>query len=159
MSLTFRDLVYVKIPAASAAPSTLCLTPTATSPIESVPHTLSTIVPLEPDIDQMTIIETLAWLKQGLVDMKEGLSKMVKLVDQCFDQVNSVLVEMKGAYNATSLQQPFQQSLKVQASLSHKMFGVEGSQGIQGILLNSLFMQSILNGMLQYIRWMPLQQF
>ena len=107
----------------------------------------------------MTIIETLAWLEQGLVNMKEGLSEMAKSVEQCFNQVDSVLAEIKGAYSTMSLQQLFQQLPKVQASLPHEMFGVEGSQGSQGILLNTPFTQSILNGlMLQYIRQMPLQQ-
>ena len=144
----------------AAAPSTSHLTPpTTTSPIKSLPHTLSIVIPWEPDIDQTTIIETLAWLEKGLIDMKEGLSKMAKLVKQCFNQVDSVLAEIKGAYDTTSLQQLFQQSPKVQASLPHEMFSVEGSQGSQGIPLNTLFTQSILDGlMLQYIRQMPLQQ-
>ena len=91
--------------------------------------------------------------------MKEGLGEMVKSVKQRFDQVDSVLVEIKGAYNTTSLQQLFQQSPKVQASLPHEMFGVEGSQGSQGIPLNTPFTQSILDGlMLQYIRQTPSQQ-
>ena len=91
--------------------------------------------------------------------MKEGLSKMAKLVKQCFNQVDSVLAEIKGAYDTTSLQQLFQQSPKVQASLPHEMFSVEGSQGSQGIPLNTPFTQSILDGlMLQYIRQMPSQQ-
>ena len=51
----------------------------------------------------MTIIETLAWLKQGLINMKEGLGEMKKLVEQCFNQVDRVLADMKGAYNAMSL--------------------------------------------------------
>ena len=144
----------------SATPSTLHLTPpTTTSPVESLPHTLSTIVPREPDIDQTTIIETLVQLKQGLINMKEGLGEMVKLVEQCLDQVDSVLVEIKGTYNTMSLQQLFQQLLKVQVLLPHEMFGVEDSQGSQGIPLNTPFTQSILNGlMLQYIRQMPSQQ-
>ena len=91
--------------------------------------------------------------------MKEGLSKMVKSVKQRFDQVDSVLVEIKGAYDTMSLQQLFQQSLKVQALLPHEMFGVEGSQGSQGIPLNTPFTQSVLNGlMLRYIRQTPSQQ-
>ena len=91
--------------------------------------------------------------------MKEGLGEMVKSVKQHFDQVDSVLVEIKGAYNTMSLQQLFQQLPKVQASLPHEMFGVEGSQGSQEIPLNTLFTQSILDGlMLQYIRQMPSQQ-
>ena len=99
------------------------------------------------------------WLKQDLVNMKEGLSEMVKSVKQCFNQVNSVLAEIKGAYDTMSLQQLFQQLPKVQASLSHEMFGVEGSQGSQGIPLNTPFTQSVLNGlMLQYIRQTPSQQ-
>ena len=144
----------------SATPSTLHLTPpTTTSPIESLPYTLSTIVPWEPDIDQTTIIQTLVQLKQGLIDMKEGLGEMVKLVEQHFDQVNSVLVGIKGTYDTTSLQQLFQQSPKVQVLLPHEMFSVEGSQGSQGIPLKTPFTQSILNGlMLQYIRQMPSQQ-
>ena len=81
---------------------------------------------------------------------------MAKLVEQRFDQVDSVLVETKGAYDTTSLQQLFQQSPKVQASLPHEMFGVEGSQGIP---LNTPFTQSVLDGlMLQYIRQTPSQQ-
>ena len=71
--------------------------------VESVPHTLSTIIPQESDINQTMIIKTLVQLKQGLVDMKEGLGKMVKLVEQRFNQVDSVLVEMKGAYDMTCL--------------------------------------------------------
>ena len=55
----------------------------------------------------MTIIETLVWLKQGLVDMKEGLGEMANLVEQHFDQVDRVLAKMKGAYNTMSLQQLF----------------------------------------------------
>ena len=84
--------------------------------------------------------------------MKEGLSEMKKSVEQRFDQVNTVLVEMKGAYNTTTLQQLFQQSPKVQALFpKDQMFGAEGSQSIQ--------LDSILDGlMLQYIRQMPLQQ-
>ena len=98
-------------------------------------------------------------LKQGLIDMKEGLGEMVKSVEQRFNQVDSVLAEIKGAYDTTSLQQLFQQSLKVQVSLPHEMFGVEGSQGSQGIPLNTLFTQSVLDGlMLQYIRQTPSQQ-
>ena len=91
--------------------------------------------------------------------MKEGLSKMAKLVEQCFNQVDSVLEEMKGGYNTMSLQQLYQQSPKVQVSLPHEMFSVEGSQGSQGIPLNTPFTQSVLDGlMLQYIRQTPSQQ-
>ena len=83
--------------------------------------------------------------------MKEGLGETTKLVEQHFNQVDRVLAEMKGAYNVASLQQLFQPSVKVQVSLPHKMFSVEGSQGSQGIPLNTPFMQSVLNGlMLQY---------
>ena len=80
--------------------------------------------------------------------MKEGLSKMMKSVEQRFNQVNTMLVEMKGAYNMMALQQ----SLKVQALFPQdQMFGVEGSQSVR--------LDSVLDGlMLQYIRQMPLQQ-
>ena len=84
--------------------------------------------------------------------MKEGLSEMKMSVEQCFDQVDTVLVEMKGAYDMTTLQQLFQQSPKVQALFPQdQMFRVEGSQSVQ--------LDSILDGlMLQYIRQTPLQQ-
>ena len=131
--------------------STSRLTPTTISPVESVPCTTSTIIPQEADIDR-SIVETLAWLEQGLIDMKEGLSKMKKSVEQCFDQVDTVLAEMKGAYDTTTLQQFFQQSPKVQALFPQdQMFGAEGSQSVQ--------LDSILDGlMLQYIRQTPSQQ-
>ena len=104
------------------------LSPTAISPIESVPCTASTIIPREADIDQ-SIVETLAWLEQGLVNMKEGLSEMKMSVEQRFDQVDTVLAEMKGAYDTMTLQQLFQQLPKVQALFPHdQMFGAEGSQ-------------------------------
>ena len=91
--------------------------------------------------------------------MKEGLGKMVKSVEQHFNQVDSVLAVIKGVYDTMSLQQLFQQLPKVQASLPHEMFSVEGSQGSQGIPLNTPFIQSVLDGlMLQYIRQMPSQQ-
>ena len=64
---------------------------------------------------------------------------MVKSIKQHFDQVDRVLAKMKGASNVMSLQQLFQ------LSLPHKMFSVKGSQGI---LLSTLFMQSILNGLM-----------
>ena len=98
------------------------------------------------------IVETLAWLEQGLVDMKEGLSKMKMSVEQRFDQVDTVLAEMKGAYDTMTLQQLFQQSLKVQALFPQdQMFVVEGSQSVQ--------LDSILDVlMLQYIRQTPSQQ-
>ena len=84
--------------------------------------------------------------------MKEGLGEMKKSVEQCFDQVNTVLAEIKGMYDMTTLQQLFQQSLKVQALFPQdQMFGVEGSQ--------SVWLDSVLDGlMLQYIRQTPLQQ-
>ena len=47
--------------------------------------------------------------------MKEGLGEMKKSVEQHFDQVDTVLAEMKGAYDTMTLQQLFQQSPKVQA--------------------------------------------
>ena len=53
-------------------------------------------VPREADIDR-SIVETLAWLEQGLIDMKEGLSEMKMSVEQRFDQVDTMLAEMKGA--------------------------------------------------------------
>ena len=98
------------------------------------------------------IIETLVWLKQGLVDIKEGLGEMKKSVKQHFDQVDTVLVEMKGMYDMMTLQQFFQQSLKVQALFPQdQMFRVEGSQ--------SIWLDSVLDGlMLQYIWQMPSQQ-
>ena len=131
--------------------STSHLTPTAISPIKSVPRTASTIIPQEANIDQ-TIIETLAQLEQGFVNMKEGLSKMKKSVKQCFNQVNTVLAEMKGMYDMTTLQQLFQLSLKVQVLFPQdQMFEAEGSQSVQ--------LNSILDGlMLQYIRQTPSQQ-
>ena len=127
------------------------LSPTAISPVESVPRTTSTIIPQEADIDRL-IVETLARLEQGLIDMKEGLSEMKMSVKQCFDQVNTVLAEMKGVYDTTTLQQLFQQSPKVQALFPQdQMFGAEGSQSIR--------LDSILDGlMLQYIRQTPSQQ-
>ena len=84
--------------------------------------------------------------------MKEGLSEMKMLVEQRFNQVDTVLAEMKGAYDMTTLQQLFQQSLKVQALFPQdQMFGVEGSQSVQ--------LDSVLDGlMLQYIRQTPSQQ-
>ena len=68
------------------------------------------------------------------------------------DQVDTVLAEMKGTYDTTTLQQLFQQLLKVQALFSQdQMFGAEGSQSVQ--------LDSVLDGlMLQYIRQTPLQQ-
>ena len=91
-------------------------------------------------------------LEQGLVDMKEGLSEMKKSVEQRFDQVNTVLAEMKGAYDTTTLQQLFQQSPKVQALFPQdQMFRAEGSQSVR--------LDSVLDGlMLQYIRQTPSQQ-
>ena len=84
--------------------------------------------------------------------MKEGLSEMKKSVEQRFNQVDTVLVEMKGVYDTTTLQQLFQQLPKVQALFPQdQMFGVEGSQSIR--------LDSILDGlMLQYIRQTPSQQ-
>ena len=84
--------------------------------------------------------------------MKEGLSEMKKSVKQCFNQVDTVLVEMKGVYDMTTLQQLFQQWLKVQALFPQdQVFGAEGSQSVQ--------LDSILDGlMLQYIRQTPSQQ-
>ena len=84
--------------------------------------------------------------------MKEELGEMKQSVKQCFDQVNTVLVEMKGTYDTTTLQQLFQQSPKVQALFPQdQMFRVEGSQSIQ--------LDSVLDGlMLQYIRQTSLQQ-
>ena len=84
--------------------------------------------------------------------MKEGLSKMKMLVKQHFDQVDTMLVEMKGVYDTTTLQQLFQQSPKVQALFPQdQMFGVEGSQSVQ--------LDSVLDGlMLQYMRQTPSQQ-
>ena len=84
--------------------------------------------------------------------MKEGLSEMKKSVKQCFNQVNTVLAEMKGMYNMTTLQQLFQPLPKIQALFPQdQMFGAEGSQSV---LLNS-----VLDGlMLQYIRQTPSQQ-
>ena len=84
--------------------------------------------------------------------MKEGLSKMKMSVEQRFDQVDTMLAEMKGTYDTTTLQQLFQQSLKVQALLPQdQMFGAEGSQSVQ--------LDSVLDGlMLQYIRQTPSQQ-
>ena len=127
------------------------LSPTAISPVKSVPRTTSTIIPREANINR-SIVETLVRLEQGLIDMKEGLSKMKMSVEQCFDQVDTVLVEMKGAYDTTTLQQLFQQSLKVQALFPQdQMFGAEGSQSVQ--------LDSVLGGlMLQYIRQTPSQQ-
>ena len=67
---------------------------------------------------------------------------MKKSVKQHFNQVDSVLAEMKGAYDAMSLQQLFQASPKVQLLLPQDlMFGVEGSQDS---LLNTPFMQASL---------------
>ena len=130
--------------------STSHLTPTTISPIKSVPHTTSTIIPREANID-WTIIETLVQLKQGLVNMKEGLSEMKKSVKQHFNQVDTVLAEMKGMYNMMTIQQLFQPLLKVQALFSQdQMFGAEGSQSVP--------LNSVLDGlMLQYIRQMPSQ--
>ena len=148
-------MVHINIP---ATPSTLCLSPTTTpSPINSAPPTISTIVPWRANINQTAIFELLAHLKQGLGDIKEGLNKMKKSVEQCFDQVNSMLADMKGAYDTTSLQQLFQVSPKVQSLLPQDlMFSVEGSQGSH---LNALFTQSVLDGLMwQYIRYTPLQQ-
>ena len=84
--------------------------------------------------------------------MKEGLGEMKKLVEQHFNQVDTVLVEMKGAYDTTTLQQLFQQLPKVQALFPQdQMFRAEGSQ--------SVWLDSILDGlMLQYIRQTPSQQ-
>ena len=84
--------------------------------------------------------------------MKEGLSEMKMSVKQRFDQVDTVLAEMKGVYDTTTLQQLFQQSLKVQALFPQdQMFGAEGSQSVR--------LDSVLDGlMLQYIRQMPSQQ-
>ena len=84
--------------------------------------------------------------------MKEGLSEMKMLVEQCFDQVDTVLAEMKGMYDMTTLQQLFQQLPKVQALFPQdQMFGAEGSQ--------SVWLDSVLDGlMLQYIRQTPSQQ-
>ena len=84
--------------------------------------------------------------------MKEGLGEMMKLVKQCFDQVDTVLAEMKGVYDMTTLQQLFQQLPKVQALFPQdQMFGVEGSQSVR--------LDSVLDGlMLQYIRQTPSQQ-
>ena len=98
------------------------------------------------------IVETLVQLKQGLVNIKEGLGKIKKLVKQRFDQVDTVLVEMKGVYNMMTLQQLFQPSLKVQVLFPQdQMFGAEGTQSIP--------LNSILDGlMLQYIRQTPSQQ-
>ena len=89
---------------------------------------------------------------QGLIDMKEGLGKMKKSVKQHFDQVDTMLVEMKGTYDMMTLQQLFQQLLKVQALFPQdQMFRAEGSQ--------SVWLDSVLDGlMLQYIRQMPSQQ-
>ena len=61
------------------------------------------------------IVETLAWLEQGLINMKEGLGEMKKSVKQHFNQVNTMLAEMKGAYNMMTIQQLFQPLPKVQA--------------------------------------------
>ena len=131
--------------------STSRLTPTAISPVESVPHTASTIIPQEADIDR-TIIETLAQLEQGLVNMKEGLGEMKKLVKQHFDQVDTVLAEMKGTYDTTTLQQLFQPPSKVQVLFPQdQMFETEGSQ--------SVWLNSVLDSlMFQYIRQTPSQQ-
>ena len=84
--------------------------------------------------------------------MKEGLGEMKNSVKQCFNQVNTVLAEMKGAYDTTTLQQLFQQLPKVQALFPQdQMFGVEGSQSVR--------LDSVLDGlMLQYIRQTPSQQ-
>ena len=84
--------------------------------------------------------------------MKEGLSEMKMSVEQRFDQVDTMLAEMKGAYDTTTLQQLFQQSPKVKALFPQdQMFGVEGSQSVR--------LDSVLDGlMLQYIRQTPSQQ-
>ena len=84
--------------------------------------------------------------------MKEGLGEMKKSVKQRFDQVDTMLAEMKGTYNTMTLQQRFQQSPKVQALFPQdQMFMAEGSQ--------SVWLDSVLDGlMLQYIRQTPSQQ-
>ena len=56
--------------------------------------------------------------------MKEGLGEMKKLVEQRFNQVDTVLAEMKGTYDMMTLQQLFQQSPMVQALFPQdQMFG------------------------------------
>ena len=84
--------------------------------------------------------------------MKEGLGEMKKSVKQCFDHVDTMLAEMKGVYNMTTLQQLFQPSPKVQALFPQdQMFKVEGSQSVS--------LNSVLDGlMFQYIRQTPSQQ-
>ena len=79
-----------------ATPSILHLSPTTTpSPINSAPPTISTIISWEASINQTAIFKFLVHLKQGLGDIKESLSEMKKLVKQCFNQVDSMLAEMK----------------------------------------------------------------